>query len=281
VKQIFNQNPGRDLSSANSINIGRLVPQITYYFTAYRDLLREGAIQMGDQVNFSVPTGNFGDILAGFLAKKMGLPVGRLICASNSNDVLTEFLETGRYSRLRLLHKTKSPSMDILVSSNLERLLTLMAEDPDLVRSLMAQLDREGSYHVPEYLLARIRNHFHGGCCGDLSGQMTIGKVWAEHAYLMDTHTAAGWKVAEDYVNQTGDTRPMVVLSTASPYKFPEAVLSAIGGSCDGDEFDRMEQLEKRTGVQIPKNLADLRQKPQLHNAVIDKEQMLSFVLGL
>ena len=295
VKQIFSQNPGRGLSSANSINIGRLVPQITYYFTAYRDLMRKGAIQMGDQVNFSVPTGNFGDILAGFLAKKLGLPVGRLICASNDNDVLTEFLSTGRYDRLRPLHKTKSPSMDILVSSNLERLLYLLTEDAGLVPELMAQLDRSGRYQVPDDLLERIRNHFWGGCCGDLRGQMAIGKVWREQGYLMDTHTAAGWQVADDYVNQTGDTRPVVVLSTASPYKFPAAVMAAITADPAlplheytlallkepaDDGFALMQQLHACTGVPIPKNLADLQHKPERHTAVIEKEEMPAFIFG-
>ena len=232
-------------------------------------------------MNFSVPTGNFGDILAGYLARLLGLPVGKLICASNANNVLTDFIRTGTYDRRRPLHKTQSPSMDILVSSNLERLLYLMSGDTALVAQLMTRLNTQGFYTVPEALMEKIREIFWAGCCDDAAGTEVIGRVWSQHGYLCDTHTAAGWRAAEDYVNQTGDTRPMVVLSTASPYKFPEAVLSAIGGSCDGDEFDRMERLAQLTGVQIPKNLADLRQKPQLHNAVIDKEQMLSFVLGL
>ena len=300
VKQIFTACRDKALpvvlSSANSINIGRLAPQITYYFAAYRELLNRGEIVLGDQVNFAVPTGNFGNILAGFLAKKLGLPVGKLICASNDNDVLTEFLKTGRYNRIRLFHKTKSPSMDILVSSNLERLLYLLSGDCDLVRALMEQLSREGRYHVPPYLLTRIQNQFFGGTCGDLSALDTIQSVWQEKGYLMDTHTATGWKVAEDYVNQAGDQRPMVVLSTASAYKFPAAVLTAItaGDKRDlmgwtshmlkdakGDEFAMMAQLEALTGVPIPAGLRDLQSKPQRHTAVIDKEEMLSFVLGL
>ena len=285
VKQIFAACADRELpwrlSSANSINIGRLAPQIMYYFKAYRDLLDRGELRLGEEVNFSVPTGNFGDILAGYLARLLGLPVGKLICASNANNVLTDFIRTGTYDRRRPLHKTQSPSMDILVSSNLERLLYLMSGDTALVAQLMTRLNTQGFYTVPEALMEKIREIFWAGCCDDAAGAEVIGRVWSQHGYLCDTHTAAGWKAAEDYVNQTGDTRPMVVLSTASPYKFPEAVLSAIGGSCDGDEFDRMERLAQLTGVQIPKNLADLRQKPQLHNSVIDKEQMLSFVLGL
>ena len=306
VKNIFAACQGKelpyDLSSANSINIGRLAPQIMYYFKAYRDLMDAGRIQLGDQVNFSVPTGNFGDILAGFLAKKLGLPVGKLICASNSNDVLTEFLKTGRYNRLRPLLKTKSPSMDILVSSNLERLLYLMSGDCSLVAELMEQLKNDGRYHVPDYLLARIQNQFFGGSCGDLRGQLTIGRVWQAHNYLMDTHTASGWAVAEDYVNQTGDTRPMVVLSTASPYKFPAAVLSAVLYSQEatpqdflrikdsvadlmktpeGNEYDHMNRLQQITGVPIPRNLANLQGKPERHTGVIHKDDMLNFVLGL
>ena len=270
------------LSSANSINIGRLAPQIMYYFRAYRDLLDREVITLGDEVNFSVPTGNFGDILAGYLAKKLGLPVGKLLCASNANDVLTEFLETGRYNRIRPFHKTTSPSMDILVSSNLERLLYLMSGDTELVGALMAKLSSDGSYQVPDYLLTRIQNRFWGGACGDLKGQLTIRKVWQEQGYLMDTHTAAGWAVAEDYVNQTGDKRPMVVLSTASPYKFPAAVLQAVTTAApEGDEFSQMEQLEALTNVPMPGNLKNLRQKTVLHTDVIDKDAMLSYVLTL
>ncbi len=270
------------LSSANSINIGRLAPQIMYYFRAYRDLLDRGVISLGDRVNFSVPTGNFGDILAGYLAKLLGLPVGRLLCASNANDVLTEFLETGRYNRIRPFHKTTSPSMDILVSSNLERLLYLMSGDTELVADLMDALSRDGCYQVPEELLRRIQDQFWGGACGDLRGQQTIRKVWQEQGCLMDTHTAAGWAVAEDYVNQTGDKTPMVVLSTASPYKFPAAVLGAVADlSGEGDEFSQMERLEALTGVPMPGNLKNLRQKRVLHQDVIDKERMLDYVMAL
>ena len=283
VKNIFAACQGKQLpfllSSANSINIGRLAPQITYYFKAYRDLLDRGEIKMGDEVNFSVPTGNFGDILAGFLAKKLGLPVGRLICASNANNVLTDFIRTGTYDRRRPLHKTMSPSMDILVSSNLERLLFLLSGDTELVASLMNQLNTQGSYTVPDALKAAIQAEFWAGCCGDEGAQQTIAKVWQENHYLCDPHTATGWAVAEDYVNQTGDHRPMVVLSTASPYKFPAAVLSAIGGDCSGDEFEQMERLEEISGIPIPKNLAGLREKEERHTDVIEKEAMLDYIL--
>ena len=285
VKNVFSACRGMELpfelSSANSINIGRLAPQITYYFKAYRDLLDRGQIKLGDKVNFSVPTGNFGDILAGYLAKKLGLPVGKLICASNANNVLTDFIRTGTYDRRRPLHKTESPSMDILVSSNLERLLYLMSGDTKLVAKLMRQLSEEGSYTVPGEMLADIQEQFWAGYCDDARGADAICRVWKEHGYLCDTHTAAGWAVAEDYANQTGDTRPMVVLSTASPYKFPKAVLAAIGGDTAGDEFTLMEHLEAMTNVQIPKNLSGLRQKPERHTGVIDKEEMLEYVLAL
>ena len=285
VKQIFAACQGKQLpfrlSSANSINIGRLAPQIVYYFRAYRDLLDRGVIQMGQQVNFSVPTGNFGDILAGYLAKQLGLPVGTLLCASNANNVLTDFITTGTYDRRRPLLKTTSPSMDILVSSNLERLLYLMSQDTTLVASLMEQLNREGVYTVPEGLLAAIQDQFWAGCCDDSRAEALMGQIWQDHGYLCDPHTAAGWAAALDYTAQTGDTRPMVVLSTASPYKFPAAVLSALGLDATGDGFDQMDRLQAATGIPIPKNLASLRGKPELHTAVIDKEQMLPYVLSL
>ena len=286
VKNIFAACQGRQLpfrlSSANSINIGRLAPQVMYYFKAYKDLLDAGKIKLGDEVNFCVPTGNFGDILAGYLAKQLGLPVGMLICASNANNVLTDFIRTGTYDKRRPLLKTTSPSMDILVSSNLERLLYLLSGcDCDLVAGLMKQLNDEGFYTVPETLKAAISKEFWAGCCDDEGAAAAIGKVWAEHHYLCDPHTACGWAVAEDYVNQTDDHRPMVVLSTASPYKFPAAVLSAIGGDGSGDEFDQMERLSAITGVPIPANLSGLKEKPERHTGVIGKEKMLEFVLGL
>ena len=286
VKNIFAACQGKQmkysLSSANSINIGRLAPQVMYYFKAYMDLLEAGKINMGDEVNFCVPTGNFGDILAGYLSKQMGLPVGMLICASNANNVLTDFITTGTYDKRRPLHKTMSPSMDILVSSNLERLLYLMSGcDTELVAGLMKDLNTKGCYTVPGEMLTAIKKEFWAGCCGDEGAQAVIGRVWAEEPYLCDPHTATGWAVAEDYVNQTGDKRPMVVLSTASPYKFPAAVLEAIGGDLSGDEFEQMARLEAVTAVPAPKNLSTLQGKPERHTGVIDKEAMLDFVLGL
>ena len=285
VKNIFAACQGRDLpvalSSANSINIGRLAPQIMYYFRAYRDLLDAGKIRLGDEVNFSVPTGNFGDILAGYLAKRLGLPVGALICASNANNVLTDFIRTGTYDRRRPLLKTTSPSMDILVSSNLERLLYLLSGDTELVAGLMRELNTQGVYTVPARLLEKIQSQFWAACCDDARAAEIIGRVYKEDGYLCDPHTASGWAAAEDYVAETGDHRPMVVLSTASPYKFPAAVLTAIGGDTSGDEFTQMARLSQITGVPVPKNLASLQGKPEKHTQVIDKDKMLSFVLSL
>ena len=280
VKNIFAACQGKALpfllSSANSINIGRLAPQIMYYFKSYADLLSRKVISLGDKVDFSVPTGNFGDILAGYLAKKLGLPVGRLICASNANNVLTDFLTTGVYDRRRPLLKTTSPSMDILVSSNLERLLYLLSGDTALVAGLMKDLNEQGFYRVPDALLAAIQAEFAAGYCNDAQAEAVIGRVYREQGYLMDPHTACGWAAAETH---RGDA-PTVVLSTASPYKFSTAVLTAIGADISGSEYDRMEWMQTLTGIPIPPALAALRTKPERHTGVIAKEKMLEFVLG-
>lgn len=280
VKNIFTACQGKALpfllSSANSINIGRLAPQIMYYFKSYADLLSRKVISLGDKVDFSVPTGNFGDILAGYLAKKLGLPVGRLICASNANNVLTDFLTTGVYDRRRPLLKTTSPSMDILVSSNLERLLYLLSGDTALVAGLMKDLSEQGFYRVPDALLGAIQAEFAAGYCNDAQAEAVIGRVYREQGYLMDPHTACGWAAAETH---RGDA-PAVVLSTASPYKFSTAVLTAIGADTSGSEYDRMERMQALTGIPIPPALAALRTKPERHTGVIPKEKMLEFVLG-
>ena len=280
VKNIFAACQGKALpfllSSANSINIGRLAPQIMYYFKSYADLLSRKVISLGDKVDFSVPTGNFGDILAGYLAKKLGLPVGRLICASNANNVLTDFLTTGVYDRRRPLLKTTSPSMDILVSSNLERLLYLLSGDAALVAGLMKDLSEQGFYRVPDALLGAIQAEFAAGYCNDAQAEAVIGRVYREQGYLMDPHTACGWAAAEAH---RGDA-PTVVLSTASPYKFSTAVLTAIGADTSGSEYDRMERMQALTGIPIPPALAALRTKPERHTGVIPKEKMLEFVLG-
>lgn len=284
VKKIFaacaeKELAGVRLSSANSINIGRLAPQIVYYFKAYADLVRCGRIQIGEPVHFCVPTGNFGDILAGYFAKRMGLPVGKLICASNRNDVLTEFLSTGVYDKRRTFYKTTSPSMDILVSSNLERLLSLLTGDDAYVAGLMKQLNEQGHYKVSDELLKKLKAEFSCGCCDDAAAAETIGRLWAEENYLCDPHTAVAWNVAEQFGKTCSGGAPVVVLSTASPYKFPAAVLSALGQKAGEDEFAVMEELHARTGVPVPKNLAALREKPVRHKDVIGREHMLAYVL--
>ena len=282
VKNIFAACKDRDLhgamlSSANSINIGRLAPQVVYYFRAYGDLVKAGRIRMGDVVDYTVPTGNFGDILAGYFAKEIGLPVGRLICASNANDVLTEFLTTGRYDKRRPFYKTTSPSMDILVSSNLERLLYLVSGDAGYVAQLMAQLNEQGWYQVSEDILARLQAVFGCGCCNDAGAAEVIGRLWREQKYLCDPHTAVAWSVAESH---TRGEAPMVVLSTASPYKFPAAVLGALGEKTGNDEFAMMERLHSLTGTDIPANLRGLEGRPVRHRDVIDTGDMLNYVLS-
>ena len=271
---------GVSLSSANSINIGRLAPQVVYYYRAYANLVNEGRIKAGDKVDFCVPTGNFGDILAGWFAKELGLPIGKLICASNANNVLTDFLETGRYDKNRPFYKTVSPSMDILVSSNLERLLFLLSGDAELVKSLMEQLNATGAYQVPQALLDKLRADFWQGFCDDAGTKNAIGLVYREYGYLCDTHTAVAWDVAQQYKAANPDHNPVIILSTASPYKFPAAVLEALGHSAKGDEFEVMEQIRNETNVPIPKNLSGLRERPVRHKDVIDCDKMLEYVLN-
>ncbi len=271
---------GVRLSSANSINIGRLAPQVVYYFRAYANLVNEGRIKTGDKVDFVVPTGNFGDILAGWFAKELGLPVGKLVCASNANNVLTDFLATGRYDKNRPFYKTVSPSMDILVSSNLERLLFLLSGDAALVKRLMAELKESGAYQAPDDLLQKLHEQFWQGFCDDEGTKKAIGMVWREYGYLCDTHTAVAWDVAQQYKAACPGHAPVVILSTASPYKFPAAVLAGLGHSAKGDEFDVMEQVRNETGVPIPKNLTGLRERVARHKDVIDRDKMLDYVLN-
>ena len=261
---------GVRLSSANSINLGRLAPQVAYYFKSYVDLVRRGDIKMGDEINFSVPTGNFGDILAGQYARMMGLPVGKLVCASNKNNVLTDFLNTGVYDRRREFFRTASPSMDILVSSNLERCLHLMSGgDCALVKELMQRLNTEGVYSAPEAVMNNFRANFAAGCADDGAAFRAIRDTWNDARYLIDTHTAVGASVARDYMRATGDERPMVVLSTASPYKFAGDVLSALG-EAGHEGFAALDRLNELTNVPIPKNLDALRTLEEIHKDVVD-----------
>ena len=265
------------LSSANSINWGRLVPQIVYYFAAYAQLLKAGKIVFGDKVDFCVPTGNFGDILAGYYAKQMGLPVGRLVCASNENNVLTDFLTTGTYTAKRAFYKTTSPSMDILVSSNLERLLFHVTGSDTEVAALMKSLNETGSYTVRPETLAVIQESFG---CGWSSEEQVAGEIRARYeqdGYLCDTHTAVAFHVAEQ---QKREGVPMVVLSTASPFKFPRSVLEALGHAAPENDFAAMQELESITGHTAPASLAALRQKKERFDAVIDPMQIAEVALG-
>lgn len=270
---------GVRLSSANSINIGRLAPQIVYYYKSYCDLVAAGEIAMGDKINFVVPTGNFGDILAGYFAKCLGLPVNQLVCASNENDVLTEFFTTGRYDRRRVFHRTNSPSMDILVSSNLERMLYLASGgDYEKIAAYMKQLNEVGEYTVDKDLFAALKQTFFAGFCDQEQTLAAIRDTYVTYGYLCDTHTAVAVDVAKAF-EQTEPQGKTVILSTASPYKFPVAVLSALGETPDADEFRVMEQLNEITGVPVPPPLACLREKQVLHTDVIPKDGILDYVL--
>ena len=279
VKNIFAACQGRDLpvalSSANSINIGRLAPQIMYYFRAYRDLLDAGKIRLGDEVNFSVPTGNFGDILAGYLAKRLGLPVGTLICASNANNVLTDFIRTGTYDRRRPLLKTTSPSMDILVSSNLERLLYHLSGDNDaVINDWFGKLKTDGRYEISADVKAKIGELFWAGCCSDAETKAEIKSTFENYNYLLDTHTAVAVKVYEDYKKATGDDTKTVIASTANPYKFSGAVYEAIGGTPVEDEWKNIAELEAKTGTKMPAPLAATKNREIRFTGSVEKQEM-------
>jgi threonine synthase len=263
------------LSSANSINWGRLVPQIVYYFSAYADLLDAGRIQPGEKINFTVPTGNFGDILAGFYAKCMGLPVHKLICASNANNVLTDFLRTGIYDRKREFYKTVSPSMDILISSNLERLLYHMTQDTAMVDGWMRALGKTGRYEVGDAIRTKIQEIFWSDWANDATTKQEIKKVYMEKKYVLDTHTSVAWKVAESYQKQTCDQHPMVIISTASPYKFNESVLQALDVKTEGmDVFALLDKLSEYNTSKVPRGLDFLRTAKVQHTGICDKKQM-------
>ena len=287
VKAVFSANagkspaPGIRLSSANSINIGRLAPQVVYYFLAYADLLRQGRISFGEKVDYVVPTGNFGDILAGWYAKQLGLPVGRLVCASNANRVLTDFLTTGVYDRRREFYKTSSPSMDILVSSNLERLLFYAAGgNTDAVKNDMLRLQNSGYYKISAAALDFIRKDFSAYCCEEPETLAEIRRCFDETGYLPDTHTAVALHCAREYRQKESAGAPLVVLSTASPFKFPSAVLTALGETPSGDAFAQMAQLSLRTGLAVPVSLSGLQELPVLHRDVIDKADIAEYVRG-
>lgn len=266
------------LSSANSINWGRLVPQIVYYFSAYADMVKGGEINNGDKINIVVPTGNFGNILAAYYAKKMGLPVKKLICASNSNNVLTDFINTGIYNRKREFHTTISPSMDILISSNLERFLyDISGRDDKLISGLMASLSSEGVYEVDNDMKKQISELFYAGFCDDEKTKETIKKCSSEYGYVTDTHTAVAKAVHDKYISETGDMTKTVIASTASPFKFNQSVLIALGGYeavAGKDEFMLLDELSKVSGMDIPRSLAALRDKAKVFDVVCDKDRM-------
>lgn len=271
-------------SSANSINWGRLVPQIVYYFSAYCDLIEQGRIKAGDEINVVVPTGNFGNILAGYYAKKMGLPIKKLVCASNTNNVLTDFLKTGEYNRNRKFYATTSPSMDILISSNLERLLYHMSgEDSNTVNELMSALSKDGKYRVSPQLIEKIQEEFSAGYCDEKCVDETIKHNFDDYKYLCDTHTAVAVDVYENYVKETGDDIPTVIDSTASPYKFSKSVLTALlGGKTPSlSEFDMVDELNKVSDFDVPKPLKALKDKKVRFTDVCDKENMSEMVFKL
>lgn len=286
VKQIFSDKEfaqslsenGWFLSSANSINWGRLLPQIVYYFSAYCDFAASGRISYGDTLDFVVPTGNFGNILACWYAKNMGLPVGKLICASNQNNVLADFFERGVYDRNRTFYTTISPSMDILVSSNLERLLYSVCKSDAEVAGYMAELSKTGAYEVSDAVKSVINEHFVGGYCSDDDTKAVIGIVYGENGYLMDTHTAVAYKKLGDYRADTGKTAPAVVVSTASPYKFCDSVLAALGQGSEASGTELIEKLSTVTKTSVPKPLAGLDKREKRFDLVVDKQDMIKVV---
>lgn len=283
VKEIFGDNNFKEelldknvkLSSANSINIGRLVPQIAYYFYGYLQLVNKQKIKMGDNINVSVPTGNFGNILAAYYAKGMGLPIAKFICASNENNVLTEFFKTGIYDKRRELILTESPSMDILVSSNLERLLfEASTRKGEEIERLMRSLSSEGIYEIPTEYKGFLKD-FYGECADTSEVYEAIAKLYKEDNYLMDTHTGVAYVVNEKYKKETGDLTPCLIASTASPYKFPRSICNAIGLSVELlNDFEVVKLLNDETETDIPANLKDLDKKEILHKEVWNKEEM-------
>ncbi|MBQ7972839.1 MAG: threonine synthase [Lachnospiraceae bacterium] len=271
---------GFQFSSANSINIGRLIPQVVYYVYAYATLLKEERIKAGDAVNFTVPTGNFGNILAGYYAKKIGLPVNKLICASNENKVLFDFFETGCYDRNREFILTTSPSMDILISSNLERLIYFIAdEDADANKALMDSLSKTGKYDITDEMKANLAG-FIGGYATEEQVAGTIRRVYDDCGYVMDTHTAVAATVYEEYRKKTGDATPNVIVSTASCFKFTRSVMEAIDGSVEGKgDFELIDRLSELANVAVPPAIEEIRTAEVLHSTVCDKEEMVKEVL--
>ena len=269
---------GYQFSSANSINIGRLVPQVVYYVYAYAKLLENGEIENGEKINVTVPTGNFGNILAAYFAKQMGVPIDKLICASNDNKVLYDFFKTGVYDKNRPFILTSSPSMDILISSNLERLLYSVCGSDTEVAGYMAELAGTGRYEVSDAVKAVIGKHFVGGYCSDDETKSAINKVYTENGYLMDTHTAVAYNKLAAYRKDTGCVTPAVVVSTASPYKFCNSVLQALGQESDAPGTELIEKLSEVTKTAIPKPLKGLDRREKRFELVVDKPEMKATV---
>ncbi|HIY77733.1 MAG TPA: threonine synthase [Candidatus Borkfalkia excrementavium] len=272
---------GYILSSANSINFGRLAPQIAYYFSAYLDLVSSDQISMGDKVNFAVPTGNFGNILAAYYAKRMGLPVGKLVCASNKNNILTDFIKTGVYDKRREFYKTMSPSMDILISSNLERLLfELSGRNTERTKLRMEKLAFDGVFEIYDEEKEALNELFAADFCGEDETVETIYEFFEEYQYPMDTHTACAMYAAGNYMAANKkDAAPMVVVSTASPYKFPQDVMYALTGNDIKDSFKAIKHMNIATAMKVPKSLSKLRDKPVRFTAVADKDKLYGEVL--
>lgn len=269
-------------SSANSINWGRLAPQIIYYVSTYAELVKNEEIHLGDKINVVVPTGNFGNILAAYYGKKMGIPINKLICASNSNNVLTDFINTGVYDRNRKFITTVSPSMDILISSNLERLLYHMCGDDAVINQLFTQLAETGKYEVPQAVKAQIDEEFYAGYTTDEDTLATIKSVYDKYSYTMDTHTAVAVKVYYDYVEKTSDNTKTVIASTASPYKFSSSVLKALGCFDSGkDEFQLVDILAIASGMQVPESLSELKSKDVRFDGAVTKELMLDYIYSV
>lgn len=270
---------GYQFSSANSINIGRLAPQIVYYVYAYSRLVANGSIKAGDKINVVVPTGNFGNILAAYYAKEMGLPIAKFICASNDNKVLYDFFKTGTYDRNREFILTTSPSMDILISSNLERLIYKIAgNDAQKNAELMRKLSSEGVYTITDEMKAKL-DEFYGGYATEDETAQTINRIYNSDGYIMDTHTAVAATVYDKYVNETGDKTPTVIASTASPYKFTRSVMNAIDKAYDAKtDFELVDELNRLSGVSVPQAIEDIRSAAVLHDTVCDKEDMLKVV---
>ena len=273
-KKLFES--GYVLSSANSINWGRLLPQIIYYFSAYCDMVNSGTISFGEKINVTVPTGNFGNILAAYYSEKMGLPINKLICASNKNNVLTEFINTGRYNKNREFYATHSPSMDILISSNVERLLFMLhSGDDKKVSELMESLNKSGEYSLGEEELSTLNSFFSCGYCDDEETEKTIRAEFREYGYLIDTHTAVALNVAKSYIERENDTRAMLVVSTASPYKFANHVLKAIWGeSVPSDDFEITSKLSEVSGTKIPQPIVELVNKKIRFTDVYESSDM-------